>query len=138
MSRKNCPPENTGTNEIRSLYKKMLFPMFVLNVLVFLLTLISGFSWRNVTGFTIGYIYMAWCLWYLGETIVRAVEMNVKKARHTMLSCYVVRFAGLFALCFAAFEFKLFSVAGILLPQLYPKAVLSFDAITGKNYFRKD
>ncbi|WP_124098302.1 ATP synthase subunit I [Ruminococcus sp. Marseille-P6503] len=138
MRRINNTDKNTGSNEISALYKKMLPPMLALNSVLILICLIGGFGWRKLTGLIIGFIYMMWCLWYLGRTVVRAVDMTVKKAKHTMAYCYAVRYAGLFALCFAAFELDLFSAAGILLPQFYPRAVLSLDALTGKNYFGKD
>lgn len=138
MRRINKTDKNTPSNDISTLYKKMLPPMLALNSVLILICLIGSFDWRKLTGLIIGFIYMTWCLWYLGRTITRAVDMTVRKAKHTMAFCYTVRFSGLFVLCFAAFELKLFSAAGILIPQFYPRAVLSFDALTGKNYFGKD
>lgn len=120
------------------LLRKMIPPMFVLNVAAFLITLFWGFDVKDLVGFTVGFVYMVACYYYLARTIEKAVETNVKKAKRMMMSCYAVRFAGLFVICFIAFEFGIYSVVGVVIPQLYPRIVLSFDALLGINYFGKD
>lgn len=125
-------------SEIAVLFRKLVPVMMIVNIAFFLLTLIWGFDIKNLIGFTIGFVYMVWCYYYLGRTIDAAVEMTVKKAKRAMAICYAVRFAGLFILCFVAFQFKLYSAVGIIIPQFYPKIVLSADALIGKNYFGKD
>lgn len=120
------------------LLRKMVPPMFALNVAAFLITLFRGFDVKDLIGFTVGFVYMVACYYYLAKTIEKAVETNVKKAKRMMMSCYAARFSGLFILCFIAFQFKIYSVVGVIIPQLYPRIVLSFDALSGKNYFGKD
>ncbi len=127
-----------NSSEIARLIRKMIPVMLVMNVVAFLVTLFWGFDIRNLVGFAVGFVYMVWCYSYLGRTVERAVEQTVKKAKGMMYACYGVRFAGLFLLCFLGFEFKLYSVVGIILPQLYPRILLSADALSGKNYFGKD
>ncbi len=123
---------------VKKIYRRIILPMFILNVISFLVTLIWGFDIKNLVGFLIGYIYVVLGYAYLANAVIKAVEMNEKKARRAMMICYSVRFAGLFILSYIALELKLFSVVGILLPQLYPRMVISIDALLGKNYLERD
>lgn len=130
--------ENAGSSGISRIVSRMIPVMALLNVCVFLLTLFGGFSLDMLLGFAVGFAYLVWCYRYLARTVEKAVGLDVKKAKRLMLSCYCVRYGGMFALCFVGYWFGIFSPLGIAVPQLYPRIVLSADALIGKNYFGKD
>ena len=62
--------------------------------------------------------------YYLGVTCEKAVELEGKKAKRTMLGCYMTRYGVLFVLCAVAMLTKAVSAVGILLPQFYPRIIL--------------
>lgn len=130
--------ENAGSYGISKIVSRMIPVMAVINVCVFLLTLFGGFRLDMLVGFAVGFAYLVWCYRYLAKTVEKAVELDVKKAKRLMLSCYCARYGGMFVLCFVGYMSGLFSPIGIAVPQLYPRIVLSADAISGKNYFGKD
>ena len=68
--------------------------------------------------------YMCLCMYYLGVTCEKAVELEDKKAKRTMLGCYMTRYGVLFVLCAGAMLTKAVSPVGILLPQFYPRIIL--------------
>ena len=59
-----------------------------------------------------------------GVTCEKAVELECKKAKRTMLGCYMTRYGVLFVLCAGAMLTKAVSAVGILLPQFYPRIIL--------------
>ena len=63
-------------------------------------------------------------MYYLGVTCEKAVELEGKKAKRTMLGCYMTRYGVLFVLCAGAMLTKAVSAVGILLPQFYPRIIL--------------
>ena len=52
------------------------------------------------------------------------MELEGKKAKRTMLGCYMTRYGVLFVLCAGAMLTKAVSAVGILLPQFYPRIIL--------------
>ena len=100
-------------------------------------TLLWGFDITQLAGFALGWGYMCLCMYYLGVTCEKAVELvgmaecvNIlmelegKKAKRTMLGCYMTRYGVLFVLCAGAMLTKAVSPVGILLPQFYPRIIL--------------
>lgn len=115
----------TEKSEIQQLLSKIYPRSAVLTAVAWCVTLIWGFQLGNLLGFAIGYGYMCLCIGYLGRTCERAVELDEKKAKKSMLVCYIVRYAGLFALCAAAMLTGVVSGACVLIPQFFPRIVLS-------------
>jgi hypothetical protein len=99
----------------------------------FCVTLFWGFEWKNLLGFAAGYGYMCFCIGYLGRTCERAVRLDKKSAGRAMTACYAVRYGGLFILCSAGVLTGIFSFAGVLVPQFYPKIILSVIQFKGKG-----
>ena len=95
-------------------------------------TLIWGFDIPTLAGFAVGYGYVAACYFYLARCCERAVELDAAKGKRVMLVCYGVRYAGLFALSAFAMLTHLLNVIGILMPQFFPRIVL-----TAKELFIK-
>lgn len=87
-------------------------------------TLLWGFDITQLTGFLLGWGYMCLCMFYLGVTCEKAVELDGKKAKRSMLGCYMARYGVLFVLCAVAMLTKAVSAVGILLPQFYPRIIL--------------
>ena len=110
----------------------MLIPMAVMTVVCYAFTLIWGFDVPTLIGFAVGYGYVVVCYEYLAYSCEKAVELDVKKGKRTMLTCFAVRYAGLFALSAAAMLTGCMNVIGILVPQFYPRIVL-----TAKEFFIK-
>lgn len=125
--------EKNEENEISRIVKKLLPKMAVLTIICFCFTLIWGFKLENLTGFLVGYVYVCWCYYYLGKTCERAVELDVVKAKRLMMRCYLIRYGGLFVLCALAMVTGTLNFTGILLPQFYPRIILTIMQFCGKD-----
>jgi hypothetical protein len=89
---------------------------------------------REIPGFAAGYVYACFCLIYLARTCGDAAGCkDIKKAKAMMARCYLLRFFGLFMLGAAALWTGAVSFVGILLPQLFPKILLTFEQLTRKK-----
>ena len=117
---------------LRELVHSMLLPMAVMTVVCWAVTLIWGFDVPTLIGFAIGYVYVVVCYEYLAWSCEKAVELDVRKGKRVMLTCYMVRYAGLFALSAAAMLTGYVNVIGVLVPQFYPRIIL-----TAKEFFIK-
>ena len=107
------------------LVRSLLLPMAVMSVVCWVVTLIWGFDIPTLAGFCIGYGYVAACYFYLARCCERAVELDEVKGKRVMLVCYGVRYAGLFALSAFAMLTHYLNVIGILMPQFFPRIVLT-------------
>lgn len=108
--------------------------MGVLSMVCLCAAMIIDFDLRNIPGFAIGYIYACFCLIYLARTCADAAGCgNIKKAKAMMRRCYLYRFFGLFMLGAAALLFRIFSFAGVLIPQLFPKILLSVGQLSERR-----
>ena len=112
--------------------------MLIASSVCFAFTLIWGFEWRNLIGFAVGGINACLGLRFLAVTVNRAVECDVKRAKRMMLTCYGIRLAVLTALCAVGFLTGYISVAGIVVPQLFPRILLMFDHFLRLNHFGKE
>ncbi len=115
----------TEKSEIQRLLRKIYSRSAVMTAAAWCVTLIWGFRLGNLLGFMIGYGYMCLCMSYLGRTCEKAVELDEKKAKKSMLVCYILRYAGLFALCAAAMLTGAVSGVCVLVPQFFPRIALS-------------
>lgn len=96
----------------------------------FLISLLWGFDYKLGSGLLVGYLYLVFCYLYLAACICKAVDTgNVKKAKRQMFSCYMLRYSGVFLLCWLAYETEALNVVGIILPQLFPRIVLWLNQI---------
>lgn len=123
---------------LRPVLKKLVIAMALINVLFYGLSLFWGFDLKTLLGFIVGYVYVNVCYFYLAYTVEKCVDMNVKRAKRLMLVCYVVRYTGLFLLCFVAMQFKIFNVIGIIIPQLYPRIAFGIIQFIERKTARKD
>lgn len=130
--------ENQMSSVLKPLFKKLVLTMTLLNVLFYALSLTWGFNFKTLLGFIIGYIYVAACYAYVAHTVEKAVDMTTKRGKRAMIVCYMVRYAGLFVLCFVAIQFKVFNVIGIIIPQFYPRIAFGLIAFVERKTARKD
>ena len=119
-----------GKSPLRELVRSMLVPMAVMTLVCWAVTLIWGFDLPTLIGFALGFVYVCVCYEYLAFSCEKAVELDVQKGKRVMLTCYLVRFAGLFALSAAAMLTGWVNVIGILVPQFFPRIIL-----TAKEFF---
>lgn len=127
--------EKNPKDTISPLIKKM-YPFIILaNIPVWLLSLIWGFDVSMIIGLVVGTAYCILAQIYLGKTINYAVKFNEIKAKRLMISCYLLRFLGLGILCYLAVEFEFMNFVGILIPQLYPRIVLTFMGFSKNTKF---
>lgn len=118
---------------IKPLLKKLLPAMAVLNLVVYPVTLIWGFDVTMIVGLVVGYFYSAFGCIYLAKTINAAVKRTKAKASAMMMSCYLIRFLGLGVLGYLALEYDFMNFVGLLLPQFYPKIILSLMTFLTKR-----
>lgn len=130
-------PDNQSRSsaDLMPLVGKLSKAMTAASLICFLFTLIWGFEWRNLIGFAVGGANACAGMWYLAVTCEKAVECDQKRAKRMMLTCYGVRLAVLTALCAAGFFTGMISVVGVIVPQLFPRILLTFDKLLGINYF---
>ncbi len=114
----------SGDGPTKAILKKMLLVMALINVAFCLLSLITGVHLNLILGLWVGYFYVCLSYIYLSEVVERAVDKTEQKAKRSLISCYAIRYAGLFMLCFLAGELKILSMLGVVIPQLYPKIAL--------------
>lgn len=112
--------------------KSDLFVIFkfgaIMSAVTYLITLFWGFDLSMITGILLGYTFLVLSYSYLAITICSATAgTDKKKAKRKMFSCYLVRFAGLFLICWLSFETGIFNVIGVLLPQLFPRPALQLN-----------
>lgn len=117
---------------------RLSFAIMIASNICFLFTLFWGFEWRNLIGFYIGGANACFGLWFLARTVNRAVECDTKRAKRLMMGCFGARYAILTALCALGFLTGYISVVGIIVPQLFPRILLSFDHFLGINHFGKE
>ncbi|MGN0593840.1 MAG: hypothetical protein ACI4I6_01665 [Hominimerdicola sp.] len=117
-------------NEMRQLLEKLIPKIAVLTVISWCITLFWGFDVRNLIGLIVGLIYVCFCYVYLAKTCVKAVELDFAAAKKAMFRCYIIRFFGLFALCAVTALTGFASAPCVLLPQFFPKIVLTIMQFT--------
>ena len=97
----------------------------VLSVLCWAFTLIWGFELRTLTGFAVGYGFMCLAMIYLAKSCEKAVGLDVMKAKRLMTQCYILRYFALFAICALSMLTGYVNVVGVLVPQFFPRVILS-------------
>lgn len=125
---------NKETSALRPLLNKIYPAGVVMTLVCWLFTLIWGFELKTLLGFLVGCGYMCLCYEYLARVCERAVRLDKKRGGRAVTACYMIRFAGLFALCAAGMLTGYLNFAGILLPQFFPKIILTVMQFTkGRN-----
>lgn len=127
--------KNNATDTITPLLKKLIPYMLFANVPIWLFSLIWGFDLTMIIGLFVGTIYCILAYFYLGRTINLAVRLSKRKAQGLMLSCYFIRFLGLGILGYFALKYDFMNFVGLLLPQFYPRIILSFMGFNRKSRF---
>lgn len=115
--------------ELVLLYKGM----GIVNVIVFAISLFTGFKLSFLFGLIIGYIYICWNLYYLGYTISKSVYKTQKNAKRYMRGNYILRYAILVLIFGIAFNATFISTLGVVIPLFYPKIVLGFNVLKGRR-----
>lgn len=125
-------------NPLRSMLREMVPGLLVLTVIAFLISLFWGFRLSVLIGFLVGFVYVVLSYFYMAETIFRAVRQSKKKAQRMMFFCYLSRYIMLILLCLIAVKTKLFSVFGVLIPQLFPRIVLTLGNFIERKAVKND
>jgi len=126
-------PENNGKSEIRLLLEKIYPAAALMTAACWCVTLFGGFKIENLLGFAVGFGYMCLCYEYLGRVCERAAKLDKKRAGRAVTACYFIRSGGLFILCAAGMLTGRLSFAGLLIPQFFPRIILTVMQFTGKD-----
>lgn len=119
--------------------KRLCLAMLAAGAVCFCFTLITGFEWRNALGFAVGTLYACGCMLYLAASSERAVKTgSTAKAKRIMRSCYGIRLSLLTVLCAAAMLTGAMSPVGIIVPQLFPRILLTGAHFMGRDFFGND
>ncbi|ADU20855.1 hypothetical protein [Ruminococcus albus] len=105
----------------------------VLTVLCFAVTLFWGFKASQLLGFVLGYGFMCAQFEYFGRSCESAVKLDRKSAVRKMRICYAIRCTALVILSCAAAYTGIANFTGILIPQLFPKIILTADQFFGRK-----
>ena len=105
----------------------------VLTAVCFLITLFWGFRISQLLGFGMGYGFMCAQFEYFGRCCESAVLLDRKSGVRKMRVCYAVRMSALVTLsCIAAYT-GFANFTGILIPQLFPRIILTADHFIGRK-----
>ena len=105
----------------------------VLTVIGFAVTLFQGFKVSQLLGFLLGYGFMCAQFEYFGRSCESAVKLDKKSAVRKMRVCYAVRISALVILSCTAAYTGIANFTGILIPQLFPKMILTADQFFGRK-----
>ena len=105
----------------------------VLTVIGFAVTLFRGFKVSQLLGFLLGYGFMCAQFEYFGRSCESAVKLDKKSAVRKMRVCYAVRMSSLVILSCTAAYTGIANFTGILIPQLFPKMILTADQFFGRK-----
>ena len=105
----------------------------VLTVIGFAVTLFWGFKVSQLLGFLLGYGFMCAQFEYFGRSCESAVKLDKKSAVRKMRVCYAVRMSSLVILSCTAAYTGIANFTGILIPQLFPKMILTADQFFGRK-----
>ena len=123
-----------GESGIGAIVISLVPKMGLMTAVCLIISLILTRDLREIPGFLVGFVYACVCLCYLARTCADAAECkDIKKAKAMMVRCYLLRFFGLFMLGALALLTGIMSFVGILLPQLFPKILLSLDGLLRKK-----
>lgn len=126
-------PSGKEASVTRPLLNKIYGWGAVLTVLCFAVTLIWGFKAAQLLGFGLGYGFMCAQFEYFGRCCESAVRLDRKSAVRKMRVCYAARMSALAILsCIAAYT-GFANFTGILIPQLFPKMILTADHFVGRK-----
>ena len=105
----------------------------VLTVIGFAVTLFRGFKVSQLLGFLLGYGFLRAQFEYFGRSCESAVKLDKKSAVRKMRVCYAVRMSSLVILSCTAAYTGIANFTGILIPQLFPKMILTADQFFGRK-----
>ena len=105
----------------------------VMTAVCFAVTLFWGFRISQLLGFGIGYAFMCGQFEYFGRCCESAVRLDRKAAVRKMRGCYALRMAALVLLSCTAAYTGFANFTGILLPQLFPRMILTADHFIGRK-----
>ena len=105
----------------------------VLTALCFAVTLIWGFKVSQLLGFGLGYGFMCAQFEYFGRCCESAVKLDRKAAVRKMRVCYALRMTALVLLACTAAYTGFANFTGILIPQLFPKIILTAGHFLGRK-----
>ena len=128
-------PKLSGDNA--SVTRPLLLKIYkwgaVLTVIGFAVTLFRGFKGSQLLGFLLGYVFMCAQFEYFGRSCESAVKLDKKSAVRKMRVCYAVRMSSLVILSCTAAYTGIANFTGILIPQLFPKMILTADQFFGRK-----
>ena len=105
----------------------------VMTAFCFAVTLLWGFKFSQLLGFGIGYAFMCGQYLYFGRCCETAVTLDRKAAVRKMRTCYALRMSALVLISCAAAYTGLANFTGVLIPQLFPRMILTADHFIGRK-----
>lgn len=115
--------------ELVNLYKGM----GIVNIIVFAISMFTGFKISFLLGLVVGYIYMCWNLYFLGYTITKSVYKSQQNAKRYLRGNYILRYFILVIIFGIAYKVPYISGLGVVIPLFYPKIVLGFNVLKGRR-----
>ena len=125
-------------NPLRNILREMILGLLVLTFISFLVSLFWGFKLPVLIGFLVGLVYVVLSYYYLSETICLAVKRSKKTAQRMMFICYLSRYLILVLLCLIAVKVKFINVFAVLIPQLFPRLVLTLNNFKERKAIKND
>lgn len=116
-------------NELVYLYKSMA----IVNIIVFAISLFTGFRISFLLGLIIGYLYICWNLYFLGYTISKSIYKSKQNAKRYIRGSYIFRYALLVVVFGIAYNVDFISILGVVIPLFYPKIVIGFNLFKGRR-----
>ncbi len=125
-------------NPLRNMLREMISWLLILTFISFLVSLLWGFKMSVLIGFLVGLVYVILSYCYLSETIYRAINRSKKTAQKMMFFCYLSRYLILILLCLVAVKVKFINVFAVLVPQLFPRLVLTLNNFKERKAIKND
>ena len=125
-------------NPLRNILREMIPGLLVLTFISFLVSLFWGFKLPVLIGFLVGLVYVVLSYYYLSETIYHAVNRSKKTAQRMMFICYLSRYLILVLLCLFSVKVKFINVFAVLIPQLFPRLVLTLNNFKERKAIKND
>ncbi len=125
-------------NPLMKMLSEMIPGLLILTLIAFLVSLFWGFRLSVLIGFLVGFIYVVFSYFFLAETIFCVVKYDKKKAQRIMFFSYLSRYLILVLLSLIAYKIKVVNVFALLIPQLFPRLVLTLNNFKERKAIKND
>ena len=107
--------------------KQLVTGMFIVNLIVFIVSLFWGLNLSFLLGLIIGLLFSCWNMGYLGYTISKSIVKSQNKAKRYMAFNYMFRYSVFVIIFVISIYTKYINTVAVLLPLFYPRFVLGFN-----------